>query len=145
MHPKELRRRRLRLRRFHADSRGYSLLEILVVLSIIALLASVIGIAVYSHLLKARVDTTRQSALRVRQTVIMYRMDRGEECPSVDELRTAELIDSTSKVTDAWDQPFVVKCGDRGEVHVASSGPDKKHGTEDDILAPEPPARVAQK
>ena len=113
-------------------------------LSIIALLASVIGIAVYSHLPKARVDTTRQSALRVRQTVILYRMDRGDDCPSVDQLRTAELIDSAAKVTDAWDQPFVVKCGDRGEVHVASSGPDKKHGTEDDILAPEPPARVAQ-
>jgi prepilin-type N-terminal cleavage/methylation domain-containing protein len=143
MHPKALRRRRLQLRRLHA-SRGYSLLEILVVLSIIALLASVIGIAVYSHLLKARVDTTRQSALRVRQTVILYRMDRGDDCPTVDQLRTAELIDSASKVTDAWDQAFVVKCGDRGEVHVASSGPDKRHGTEDDILAPEPPARVAQ-
>lgn len=143
MHPKELRRRRLRLRRLHAN-RGYSLLEILVVLSIIALLASVIGIAVYGHLMKARIDTTRQSALRIRQTVILYRMDRGDECPTVDQLRAAELIDSAAKLTDAWDQPFVVKCGERGEVHVASSGPDKKHGSEDDILAPEPPARVAQ-
>jgi general secretion pathway protein G len=124
-------------------TRGYSLLEILVVLAIMALLASVIGIAVYQHLYKARIEATRQSALKIRQTVVMYRMDRSDECPTVDQLRTAELIDPASKNTDAWDQPFVVKCGERGDVHVASSGPDKKHGTEDDILAPEPPAKVA--
>ena len=123
-------------------ARGYSLVEILVVLTIIALLASVIGIAVFGHLVKARAETTRQSALKIRQTVVLYRMDRGDECPTVDALRTAELIDAASKTTDAWDQPFLVKCGERGEVHVSSAGPDRKHGTEDDIVAPEPPARV---
>jgi prepilin-type N-terminal cleavage/methylation domain-containing protein len=122
--------------------RGYSLLEILVVLAIIALLASVIGIAVYGHLVKARIETTRQSALAIRRTVVLYRMDRGDDCPNVEQLRQSELIDSASKTTDAWDGAFLVKCGERGEVHVSSAGPDKKHGTEDDIVAPEPPAKV---
>ena len=123
-------------------SRGYSLLEILVVLAIIALLSSVIGIAVYGHLLKARIEATRQSALKIRQTVVLYRMDRGDDCPTVDALRKADLIDAASKSNDAWDQPFVVMCGEHGEVHVSSGGPDKRLGTEDDIVAPEPPAQV---
>ena len=68
-------------------ARGYSLVEILVVLTIIALLASVIGIAVFGHLVKARAETTRQSALKIRQTVVLYRMDRGDDCPTVEALR----------------------------------------------------------
>lgn len=140
--------RRLRSRgalRAHGSrfSRGYSLLEILVVLAIIALLSSVIGVAVYNHLLKARIEATRQSALKIRQTVVLYKMHHADECPTVDGLRQADEIDAASKPTDAWDQPFVVKCGDHGEIHVASAGPDKKHGTEDDIIAPEPPKAVA--
>ena len=65
MHPLNLTvARRVRYRR--RASRGYSLLEILVVLGIIALLSSVIGVAVFSHLLKARIEATRQSALKIR-------------------------------------------------------------------------------
>jgi len=120
------------------------LLEILVVLAIIALLSSVIGVAVYQHLLHARIETTRQSALKIRQTVVLYRIDRGgDECPTVEVLKQVELIDAASKLTDAWERPFVITCGERGEVHVASSGPDKKIGTEDDIIAPEPPPSPA--
>jgi len=124
-------------------ARGYSLLEILVVIAIIALLSSVIGVAVWGHLVKARNETARQSALKIRQTVVMYRMDRGSECPTVDELKKADMIDSAAKSNDPWDQPFLVTCGENGEVHVASAGPDKRHGTEDDIRAPEPPKVVA--
>lgn len=125
--------------------RGYSLLEILVVISIIALLSTVIGIAVWRHLARARIETTRQSALKIRQTVMTYRMDRADDCPTVEMLRQGDYIDAASKLTDAWDMPFIVKCDERGDVHVASSGPDKTPGTPDDILAPEPPGpRVAR-
>src|SRR4051812_27463774 len=105
-------------------ARGYSLLEILVVISIIALLSTVVGIAVWRHLAHARIEATRQSALKVRQTVMTYRMDH-DDCPTVEALKQADYIDAASKLTDAWDMPFVVKCDERGDVHVASSGPDK--------------------
>ena len=132
-----------RCRRRRRRNHGYSLLEILVVISIIALLSTVIGIAVWRHLAHARIETTRQSALRIRQTVIAYKVDHGDDCPTVEALRRGDYIDDASKLTDAWDLPFVVKCDERGEVHVASNGPDKLAGTPDDILAPEPPRPVA--
>jgi general secretion pathway protein G len=140
MHIRHLHRQLSRRRR----ARGTTLLEILVVLGIIALISSAIGVAVYKHLMEARVQTTRQSALSLRQSVVLYRMAHAsDDCPSAETLKQAELVDSASKLTDAWDRPFAITCGERGEVHVASGGPDKKLGTEDDIVAPEPPAKVA--
>jgi len=132
----------LRRRRF-ARVRGYSLLEILVVISIIALLSTVIGIGVWRHLARARIETTRQSALRIRQAVMTYKIDHTDDCPSVEVLKQSDSIDAASKLNDAWDMPFVVKCDERGNVHVASNGPDRVAGTPDDILAPEPPRPVA--
>jgi prepilin-type N-terminal cleavage/methylation domain-containing protein len=133
-----LHRRRLR-------RRGYSLLEILVVISIIALLSSAIGVALWRHFTHARIETTRQSALQLRRTAINFKLDHADDCPTVELLRQGDYIDAASKLTDAWDQPFIIKCDERGEVHVASSGPDKTPGTPDDIVAPEPPGpRVAR-
>jgi hypothetical protein len=40
-----------------------------------------------------------------------------------------------SKVIDAWDQPYVIKCDKSGEIQrVTSGGPDKKQGTADDLI-----------
>ena len=45
-------------------------------------------------------------------------------------------IDSASKITDAWDNPFKIQC-EEDETIVSSAGPDKKDGTADDIRVPE--------
>jgi prepilin-type N-terminal cleavage/methylation domain-containing protein len=124
-------------RRKRAWSRGLSLIEILVVLAIIAMVSGVIAITVIGHLDKARKETTKQSALALRSIVATYRMDRaGDDCPTVEGLVAANAIDEASKKSDAWDQPFVIQCDDHGGIRVASAGPDKKLGTEDDIRVP---------
>ncbi len=123
-----------------------SLIEILVVLSIIALISGVIGIAVVGHLERARISTSRQSALTLRNAVNTFRLNHAaDDCPTVDALVAAREIDKASKTLDAWDMPFVVKCDEQGDVSVVSGGPDKKIGTPDDIRAPEPPPSVAQR
>ena len=132
--------RRLPLARF---ARGFSLVEILVVLAIIALISGVIAIAVVRHLENARKQTTRQSALALRNAIASYRIDHADDCPSIDTLVAAEIIDSVSKTNDAWDKPFVIECDEHGHVTVASGGPDKRIGTDDDIRVPEPPTRQA--
>jgi general secretion pathway protein G len=130
---------RIELMRRHtrARARGLSLIEILVVLAIIAMISGVVAITVVSHLDKARKETTRQSALALRSIASTYRMDRaGEECPTVEMLVAANAIDEASKKLDAWDRPFEIQCDDHGGIRVASGGPDKQLGTEDDIRAP---------
>lgn len=123
-------------------ARGYSLLEILVVLAIIGLIAGVTAVAMMKFVPEARIKTTRESARAVRSAANLYRMDHAtEECPSVATLRSAQVLDEASKRTDAWDTPLVVECDERGAVHVTSAGPDKQLGTADDIRVPDPNER----
>lgn len=131
-------------RRRPRRARGYSLLEILVVLSIIGLLTAAVGYALFGHFTKARVETTRQNALKIRSAVVMYRMNHaGDDCPTMETLLGDQILDSASRQTDAWDKPFAITCDERGEVRVSSAGPDGKPGTADDIVAPLPPPSQA--
>jgi general secretion pathway protein G len=125
-------------------SRGLSLIEILVVLSIIALITGGIALVVMRHLETARIETTRTSARVLREAVGMWRMrDASSECPTIDTLVRAQLVDTASKTTDAWDKPFFIECGEQGEITIASAGPDRKLGNADDIRVPEPPRASA--
>jgi general secretion pathway protein G len=135
-HPQKILRRR--------RSRGLSLIEILVVLSIIALITSGVALVVIRHLETARIETTRTSARALREAVSLWRMrDGSSECPTIDTLVRMQLVDSASKRTDAWDKPFVIECSEQGDITIASPGPDGRLGSADDIRVPEPPRASA--
>jgi general secretion pathway protein G len=132
-------RREHRRRASRGRDGGFTLLEILVVLAIIALLAGAVAVGVIKYLDGARVTTTRQSALALRTAATGHRMQHPEDdCPTIDVLQREEAIDPASKVRDAWDQPFSLSCDERGAIRVASSGPDRKPGTADDVIVPDP-------
>lgn len=132
-----------RLARRHR-SRGLTLIEILVVLSIVALITGGIALVVMRHLETARIDTTRTSARALREAVTMWRMrDASSECPTIETLVRMQLVDSASKTTDAWDKPFAIECSEQGDVTITSAGPDRKLGSPDDIRVPEPPRATA--
>lgn len=127
-------------------ARGYSLLEILVVLTIIGLLTAGVGFALFQHFTKARIETTKQNALKIRSAAQLYKMNRsGDECPSMKTLIDEQVIDQAGKQTDAWDHPFVIACDERENIVVTSFGPDGKKGTPDDIIAPPPPQLTAER
>ncbi len=115
--------------------RGLSLIEILVVLAIVALVSGVIAFAVMPELERARIKTTAQSARALREAAMRWRMDRGDECPTVERLVADQAIDEASRTKDAWDKPFAIACED-GRIRVASAGPDKRENTPDDIRVP---------
>ena len=54
------------------------------------------------------------------------------ECPSVADLDAEGILDPTTEHTDLWDNDFVIECEDL-VIHIRSAGPDKQHGTDDDI------------
>ncbi len=121
-------------------SRGVTLIEVMIVVVILGLIAGGVAVAVLPKLKEAQVRTTRTSAMELRRAAETWRSMHGDDCPTPETLRQDKAIDTASKLTDAWDDPFKITC-DADETTVSSYGPDKKEGTPDDIHVPEAQAQ----
>jgi general secretion pathway protein G len=121
------------VRRVARRNAGMTLVEIMIVVIIMALIATAVGVAVLPRLQQAREDSTRTDAQSVRSAAIMYVSENpGGDCPSVDDLTEGGYLDSSRRTADAWDNPFVIEC-EGNDVVVTSPGEDGEMGTEDDI------------
>ncbi|MCU0691931.1 MAG: type II secretion system GspH family protein [Polyangiaceae bacterium] len=118
-------------------SRGVTLIEVLIVVAILSLIAAGVSVAVLPAFRESKIKTTTSNALTIRGAVTRWRSMRGSsECPTVSQLLQDKQIDTASKTTDAWDQPFKIECSE-DETTVSSPGPDKKENSNDDIVVPE--------
>jgi prepilin-type N-terminal cleavage/methylation domain-containing protein len=117
--------------------RGFSLLEIIVAIGIIAMISSGIAVAIMKQKKNADIKLTTTNAESIRMGVKTWWMDHDSgSCPTVPVLIADGAIDkSRSTKADAWGQPWVIKCEDYDAV-VISKGPDTQPGTEDDIRVP---------
>jgi general secretion pathway protein G len=116
--------------------RGVTLIEVMIVVVILGLIAGGVAVAVFPKLKKAQVDTTTTSARALRSVAETWRSEHAsDQCPTPQVLMNDHAIDSASKITDAWDDPFTIACQD-DETIVTSPGPDKKENTKDDIRVP---------
>ena len=123
-----LQRRLARRRR----QEGFTLIEIMIVITIFAMMAGGVAVALLPQLEKARLKTTKTDAQGMRSAVMLYVADNPRGCPTVEELVNERYLDATRRTTDAWDTPFQISCED-GDVAVVSAGPDLEFNTEDDI------------
>jgi general secretion pathway protein G len=131
--------RRFLRRAGRAWSRGVTLIEVMIVVVIIGLISGGVAVAVLPKLRQAQIDTTRVNARELRRAAEQWRGLHGDgQCPTAQVLRADKAIDTGSKLTDAWDNPYRIVCDD-DETTVISDGPDKKPGTQDDIRVPEAP------
>jgi general secretion pathway protein G len=124
--------RRRRLRR----TEGMTLVEIMIVVIIMALIATAVGVAVVPQWRKSQKRQTLTDAQAVKAGVLLFMTDNNG-CPSGSaELQEEGYLDRSKRATDAWDNEFQVECeGD--DIYVVSAGPDGQFGTEDDIDGPE--------
>jgi len=119
--------------RRHQRLEGMTLVEIMIVVIIMALIATAVGVAVLPQLEKARIKSTRTDAQTIRSAVTMYLADHaGESCPTIEDLISDAALDRNKRTTDAWEREFQVQCDD-GNISVVSAGPDGQFGSEDDI------------
>ncbi len=123
-------RRALRRRR---RREGMTLIEIMIVVIIMALIATAVGFAVLPQLQRSRITTARTDAQAVRSGAELYfAQDPGADCPTVSDLVEADILNSSTRTTDPWNNDFVIEC-DGDEITVISGGPDGDVGTEDDV------------
>ena len=116
-------------------SSGFTLLEIMIVLAIIAMMAGGVGVAVFKQFQKAKVSTAKLRVKAARDAVTQY-MIETPSCPhGIDELVSGKYLDR-SNAKDPWGSNLTLRCpgtNDTEGADVSSPGPDKQEGTADDI------------
>ena len=135
-------------------ARGFTLLEILLVIAIIGMLSGVLIVALMPAGDKARIKTTEILIEQVVDGLKRYNLDMNryptEEDGGLDALRTkpastdeeesgnwgGPYLEKTPK--DSWGQALKYELATDEETnrevpHVSSMGPDKQEGTDDDI------------
>lgn len=111
---------------------GMTLIEIMIVITIFAMIAGGVAVALLPQLDKAREKSTRADAQALRSAIMLYVADNPRSCPTVDDLVTDRYLDGSKRTADAWDTPFQITC-EGGDIFVVSAGEDGQFETEDDI------------
>jgi len=117
---------------------GFSLIEIVVAIAIIAMISAGITVAVIGYKKRADISLTRTNAQTIRLGVKAWWVDHDSgSCPSVRMLVADGALDRGKVDADAWRQrqPWAIKC-EENDATIISTGPDKLPGTDDDIRVP---------
>jgi general secretion pathway protein G len=120
---------------------GFTLLEMLVVLAIMAMLAAIVAPQVMRYLGSSRTQTAKVQIQNIAAALELYRLDVGRY-PTTEEglggLVTAPssaagwngpYLQRATALKDPWEQPYLYRVpGQHGEVDVYSLGSDKAEG-----------------
>jgi general secretion pathway protein G len=109
-----------------------TLIEIMIVVVIMALVATGAGMGAMAAYVRAQIRTTETAVHNVRSAVFAYQLAGLDGCPTVDQLRAERMLDRQASATDSWNHAFAIECAE-GDVVVRSAGPDGVLGTDDDI------------
>jgi general secretion pathway protein G len=116
-------------------ARGFTLLEVMIVLAIIGLIAGGVGYTVFNQFKKGQVKVAKTQVTEISGAVQQYMMENNSECPKgMEDLVAKKNIKKAIK--DPWGKEFSIKCpgtNDTDGADITSSGPDKQDGTADDI------------
>ncbi|WP_456401657.1 type II secretion system major pseudopilin GspG [Persephonella sp.] len=126
--------------------RGFTLLELLVVIVILSLIAALVIPKITGRVDEAKIDTTKVQLKELKRTLEMYKLDNGMyptteqglkalvEKPKIppEPKKWKQYLDTLPK--DAWGNDFVyISPAEKHPFELKSKGPDGELGTEDDI------------
>ena len=118
-----------------AAQRGFTLIEVMIVIVIIGLIAGAVSFGVVPKLKKAKIETSTMVVQKIANAAAAS-MGTSSACPKGLEELIASGDLSKSQMKDPWGTPYVFRCPgvkDPDGVDVTSNGPDKQPGTPDDI------------
>lgn len=128
---------------------GFTLIEILVVIVVIAILATLVAPNVFQHVSTAKISTTKSQIEMLSTALDAYRLDNGQY-PSTQQGLAALITKPTIDPPPTWRGPYLRKeipldpwnepyqyvypgVHNKGGYDLFSKGPDKAAGTKDDI------------
>lgn len=120
--------------------KGFTLLELLVVMVIIGLLAGYVGPKYFAQLGKSEIKTAKAQINALEKALDQYRLDTGHY-PTTEQGLIALFVQPNnepkwqgaylqkSPPLDPWGNPYIYKSpGEHSEVDITSYGPDGKAG-----------------
>ena len=123
-----------------ARKRGFTLLELLVVMVIIGMLAAYVGPKYFAQIGKSEVKTTKAQIVALEKALDQYRLDTGHY-PTTEQGLSSLVTRPANEVkwdgpyltktvpADPWGNPYVYKSpGEHGDVDLLSYGRDGRPG-----------------
>ena len=113
--------------------RGFTLIELMVVVTILGILASLTSVAVMKHLRTARIDTTKTNMRTIMDAIRLYQMRKSKLPERLEELVGDQGDLETDTVPkDAWGGEFVYERQNNRNYTLRSLGADGVDGGEDE-------------
>jgi general secretion pathway protein G len=125
----------------HAGMSGFTLVELLLVVAILGILATIVVVNVSGRREKAMVEATRTSISALCGALDLYEVDTGRFPAALDALMSNDgspnwmgpYVKGAGMRPDAWGTAFGYKPKSEGGYEVRSAGPDLQMGSDDDI------------
>ncbi len=129
---------------------GFTMIELMAMLIIIGLLATLVVTKVATKIDQARITTTKANLKALHSAVNQFRMDTSrfpsedkglidliEQPTDVDIWEPGGYLETTEIPPDGWGNEFIFELYPESgkQFVIRSCGPDKEEGTEDDLLS----------
>ena len=118
---------------------GFTLIEIMLVVVILGILATVVAVNLIGQTDEARIAATRHSIAAIGVAIEMWEVRTGSLPDSLDQLATGtedgfKPLRSKKNLNDSWGNPFQYKKINKSDYEVRSAGPNGTMGDSDDLI-----------
>ncbi len=103
----EIPQRILEQKKRNKKKRGFSLIEIMVVIIIIGLLAGIVGVSVFQQVTTAQVDTTTTNIRNLQQAIDLYRLNNFSYPTTEQGLKALKEKPEVGKIPKNWNGPYI--------------------------------------